>query len=123
MLSRKQMEAEIAMGRSILFPNGRVATKVEHLPSEAELALHTDDEGQKAAAAAAIAAQIEALQRQHSLLVTSPKRPIVAEGVTTPTPTDDNPDDDQPPATEVKPDKPPKTTATPTTGATTPKTD
>ncbi len=57
MLSREQMIATINQGRSVLF-NGRLITKVENLPSKADLAT-TDEE--KAAAEQDINAQIEKL--------------------------------------------------------------
>ncbi len=65
MLSRAQMEDVIRNGGSVLH-GGRLITRVEHLPTDADLAAGNPE--QEAMAAAALEAQIAALQAQHARL-------------------------------------------------------
>jgi hypothetical protein len=64
-LSRDQMEAVIANGGSILY-GGRLITRVEHLPSEADLAAGNPDA--EAKAAERLQQQMDALQKQMARL-------------------------------------------------------
>jgi hypothetical protein len=77
MLSRNQMEQVIRSGGSVLH-GGRILTKPEHLPTDADLAVGNPE--QEALAAAALEAQIAALQAQHDRLTQSrmPKTGTVA---------------------------------------------
>ncbi len=65
MLSRDQMVAVINGGGSVKLPNGKLATKIEHLPSAAALA-QTPEEKQKASED--LQAQIEKLQSEKAAL-------------------------------------------------------
>jgi hypothetical protein len=65
MLSRNEMEQVIRNGGSVLH-GGRILTKMEHLPTDADLAVGNPE--QEAQAAAALEAQIVALQAQHARL-------------------------------------------------------
>lgn len=65
MLTRQQMEQAIKNGGSVLY-GGRLITRTEHLPSDADLAEGNPE--QEAAAAAALEAQIAALQAQRDRL-------------------------------------------------------
>lgn len=65
MLSRAQMEDVIRNGGSVLH-GGRIITRAEHLPTEADLAAGNPE--QERVAAAALEAQIAALQAQYDRL-------------------------------------------------------
>lgn len=65
MLTRNQMEEVIRSGGSVLH-GGRLITRVEHLPTDADLAAGNPE--QEALAAAALEAQIAALQAQRDRL-------------------------------------------------------
>lgn len=60
-MTRPQMEQEIIQGRSVVY-KGRTYTRVQDLPSEAELA--RGDPEQEAQVAAGLQAQIDALRQQ-----------------------------------------------------------
>src|SRR5689334_6019815 len=76
MLSRTDMERVIQSGGSVLH-GGRILTKLEHLPTEADLAVGNPE--QEAVAAAALEAQIAALQAQYDRL-TQAKTPRTVHG-------------------------------------------
>jgi hypothetical protein len=68
MLTRSQMEQVIKDGGSVLH-GGRIITRMEHLPTDADLAVGNPE--QEAAVAAALEAQIAALQARHDRLMQS----------------------------------------------------
>lgn len=63
MLSRNEMEAVIRNGGSVLH-GGRLLSKIEHLPTDADLALASGDTRQAGSVASALQAQMAALQGQ-----------------------------------------------------------
>jgi hypothetical protein len=75
MRSRKEMEAIIASGASVMLPNGGVATRVEQLPTAWELA--KGDPEKEAQFRAGLEAQIDQLQGRLAGL----DRPGLPEGV------------------------------------------
>lgn len=68
MLTRRQMEEVIRGGGSVLH-GGRLCTRIEQLPTDADLA--KGNPAQEALAAQALEAQIAALQAQHDRLTQS----------------------------------------------------
>jgi hypothetical protein len=81
-LTREEMEAVIRSGGGVKV-GGRVRTRIEDLPTAAELA--QGDPAKEAAAAEDLQAQIAALQAQVDQLATAPKRSASRSGATPPT--------------------------------------
>lgn len=95
-LTRNEMEQVIVVGGSVLF-QGRLIGRVQDLPTDADLAKGNPE--QEAHAAAALDAQIAALQTQRARLVGGQSPQIGAPATGTPAPVT------TPPATPAEPEK------------------
>lgn len=93
-LTRDEMEAVVKSGGSVLY-GGKTLSRVEHLPSAAELA--QGDPAKEAAATADLQAQIAELQAQLAQLQPSAPAKASKKKPAATDPTDEN--DDTPPTT------------------------
>lgn len=81
-ISRAEMEAAIRSGGCVLLPSGMIASRIEHLPSEATLAV--GDPVKEAAAAVSLQDEIDKLKADLARLLAGqpkPAEPVKTESV------------------------------------------